>query len=82
MLARLTSGTHSPQVWGAPGAKSRNIMKATSSTSVEVHGSGQTEVAQQERSWSGLVLKSGQTTKMEQLPEDLGSPLLVVLIKV
>lgn len=31
------------------------------------------KVAQQERSWSSLVLKSGQTTKMEQLPEDLGS---------
>ena len=43
MLVSLTSGPHSLQVWAAPGAKSRNITEATSSTRVEVHRSEQTE---------------------------------------
>lgn len=67
-----------PAGLGCPmGQESRN-MGATSSTRAEVHKPGQTEGwtdrrAQQQRSWSSLVPKSGLTTKMEELPEDLGS---------
>lgn len=39
----LSRGPHSLQVWGAPWAKSRNILEAKSSTPAEGHRPGQNE---------------------------------------
>lgn len=73
MLVSLTSGPDSCRSGVPHRPRGGTLQEPQAAPELKCTDQDRQKVAQQQRSWASLVLTSGLTTKMEEMPEDLES---------